>query len=278
MANRFYSPGDQRAAKVNALFAAIASRYDLINDLQSFGLHRRWKRRVVELATVRHGDRALDLCCGTGDLALALAHRGAEVVGLDFTAPMLAVAKERIQHSAFSVQKEDPQPTILAAPKRSGGERNPQFVRGDAQQIPFDDAVFDIITVGYGLRNLANWKTGLSEMMRVARPGARLLVLDFGRPDHVLWRTVYFGYLKLFVPLLGLVFCGNAGAYAYILESLRHYPAQRGVAVHMGELGLANVRIVNFLAGAMSINYGEKQGAERKKQGDSAMRAMPLAP
>jgi demethylmenaquinone methyltransferase/2-methoxy-6-polyprenyl-1,4-benzoquinol methylase len=199
---------------------------------------------------VRPGDRALDLCCGTGDLALALAHRGAEVVGLDFTKQMLAVARKRSQCLVFSVQ-----------------EKNPQFIRCDAQRIPFDDAVFDIVTVGYGLRNLANWKTGLSEMMRVARPGARLLVLDFGRPDHPLWRTVYFSYLKLFVPLLGLVFCRNAGAYAYILESLKHYPGQRGVAAQMGELGLANVRIVNFLAGAMSINYGEKRGTERKEQG-----------
>jgi len=278
MANRFYSPGDQRAAKVNALFAAIAPRYDLINDLQSFGLHRRWKRRVAELAAVRPGDRALDLCCGTGDIALALAHRGAEVVGLDFTAPMLAVAKKRIQHSVFSVQKENSQSTILAAPKRSEGGRNLQFVRGDAQQIPFDDAVFDIVTVGYGLRNLANWKPGLSEMARVAKPGGRLLVLDFGRPDHPLWRTVYSGYLKLFVPLLGLVFCRNAGAYAYILESLKHYPAQRGVAAQMDELGLANVRVVNFLAGAMSINYGEKQGAKRKEPGSSAPRAVLPAP
>src|SRR6266550_6592382 len=192
MENPFYSPGDQRAARVNDLFAAIAPRYDLINDVQSFGLHRRWKWRVAELAAVRPGDRALDLCCGTGDIALALAHRGAKVVGLDFTAPMLAVAKKRIQHSAFNVQKENSQSTILAAPKRSEDGRNLQFVRGDAQQIPFDDAVFDIVAVGYGLRNLANWKTGLSEMMRVARPGARLLVLDFGRPDHPLWRTVDF--------------------------------------------------------------------------------------
>jgi demethylmenaquinone methyltransferase/2-methoxy-6-polyprenyl-1,4-benzoquinol methylase len=138
---------------------------------------------------------------------------------------------------------------------------NPQFVRGDAQQIPFPDAEFDIVTVGYGLRNLADWETGLSEMARVAKPGARLLALDFGRPDNRLWRSAYFSYLKLFVPLFGLLFCRNAGAYAYILESLKHYPAQRGVAARMGDLGLANVRIVNLVGGAMSINYAEKPGA-----------------
>jgi len=250
MPNKFYSPGEQRAARVNDLFAAIAPRYDLINDLQSFGLHRRWKRRVVELAGVRPGDRALDLCCGTGDIALALARRGARVVGLDFTREMLAVAEKRRHRSEFEHRSNDPQSTI----------HNPQFEQGDAQRIRFAEAEFDIVTVGYGLRNLANWKAGLSEMARVAKPGARLVVLEFGRPDNPLWRWIYFAYLRLFVPLLGLVFCRNADAYSYILESLKHYPAQSGVAERMRELGLVNVRVVNLIGGAMSINYGEKAG------------------
>lgn len=260
MANKFYSPGDQRAAKVNELFAAIAPRYDLLNDVQSLGLHRRWKRRVVELAAVRAGERALDLCCGTGDLAFALAARGAQVVGLDFNEPMLAVAGEKSQGSVFSVQKEN-LPSAIPMYREHATRTGiciPQFLHGDAQRIPFPDASFDILTIGYGLRNLASWETGLSEMVRVAKPGARLLVLDFGKPDNPVWRSVYFGYLNLFVPLLGLVFCRNAGAYAYILESLRHYPAQNGVATRMRELGLTSVRIVNLLGGAMSINYGEK--------------------
>jgi demethylmenaquinone methyltransferase / 2-methoxy-6-polyprenyl-1,4-benzoquinol methylase len=113
--------------------------------------------------------------------------------------------------------------------------------------------------VGYGLRNLASWEIGLQEMLRVAKPGGRLLALDFGKPDNGLWRAVYFGYLKLFVPWLGRLFCGNAEAYAYILESLQHYPAQVGVAAKMREFGLQNVRIVNLLGGAMSINYGERK-------------------
>ena len=247
MANQFYSPGEQRAAKVSDLFAAIASRYDLINDLQSFGLHRHWKRRVVELAAVRAGDRALDLCCGTGDIAFSLAARGAAVIGLDFSAPMLAVAEQR------RARVQDSKPVAAEPP-------NVRFMRGDAMRIPFPDAAFDIVTVGYGLRNLARWETGLIEMTRVARPDARVIVLDFGKPDSRLWRSVYFGYLKLFVPLLGLIFCRNAGAYAYILESVKHYPAQQGVAAKMRELGLVKVQIVNLLGGAMSINYGEKKG------------------
>ena len=248
MANTFFDPGDQRAAKVQDLFARIAPRYDLINDLQSFGLHRYWKRRVVRLACPQPGQRALDLCCGTGDLARALARDGAQVAGLDFNEQMLETATRR----ESGIPSQAPGATHHASPP-------PRFIRGDAQRIPFSDNSFDIVTVGYGLRNLANWETGLREMRRVANPGGRLVVLDFGKPDHALWRGLYFGYLKLFVPWLGRVFCGSAGAYAYILESLKHYPAQHAVAAKMRELGLANVRIVSLLGGAMSINYAEKR-------------------
>jgi demethylmenaquinone methyltransferase/2-methoxy-6-polyprenyl-1,4-benzoquinol methylase len=240
VSNVFYSPGAQRAAKVNDLFAAIARRYDLLNDLQSFGLHRRWKRRVVELAAVQSGNRALDLCCGTGDLALALARRGAEVTGLDFSPAMLEIAEARRQRNFKSRIS------------------NLKFMPGDALQIPFPDASFDIVTVGYGLRNLTSWEKGLGEMHRVAKPGARLVVLDFGKPANALWRGIYFAHLKCAVPLLGWLFCGNADAYAYILESLKQYPAQPAVAAKMRELKLVNVRVINLLGGAMAINYGEK--------------------
>jgi demethylmenaquinone methyltransferase/2-methoxy-6-polyprenyl-1,4-benzoquinol methylase len=231
MANSFFEPGEQRAAKVKELFTTIAPRYDLVNDLQSFGLHRYWKWRAIRLARVGPGARALDLCCGTADLARGLARRGAAVVGLDFNERMLEYARAR--------------------------DGKIYFIRGDAHQLPFEDNSFDIVTVGYGLRNLANWQAGLGEMARVARPGGRLVVLEFGKPDGALWRGLYFGYLKLFVPWLGRVVHGNARAYAYILESLQHYPAQRGVAAEMERLGLAKVRIVGMLGGAMSLNYAE---------------------
>jgi demethylmenaquinone methyltransferase / 2-methoxy-6-polyprenyl-1,4-benzoquinol methylase len=189
VSNVFYAPGEPRAAKVNDLFAAIARRYDLLNDLQSFGLHRRWKRRVVELARVKTGDRALDLCCGTGDLAFALARQGAETTGLDFSPQMLEVAESR-----------------RCKANRKSQIVNLKFLEGDAQQIPFPDNSFDIVTVGYGLRNLAGWECGLDEMFRVARPGARLIVLDFGKPANALWRRIYFTHLKISVPLIGWLF------------------------------------------------------------------------
>ena len=248
MSNTFYAPGEQRAAKVNDLFAAIARRYDLINDLQSFGLHRLWKRRVIRLAQIKKGDHALDLCCGTGDIALALARRGAETIGLDFSAKMLEVAEARSQKSEVRSQTKNPTSDL----------RPPHFQQGDAQQTPFPDNSFDIVTVGYGLRNLTSWERGLDEMHRVAKPGARIIVLEFGKPANALWRAVYFTHLRLSVPLIGLLFAGNAQAYAYILESLKHYPAQLAVAEKMRNLKLANVRVINLLGGAMAINYGEK--------------------
>jgi demethylmenaquinone methyltransferase/2-methoxy-6-polyprenyl-1,4-benzoquinol methylase len=255
MANTFFDPGDQRAAKVQDLFARIAPRYDLINDLQSFGLHRYWKRRVVRFAAPQPGQRALDLCCGTGDLALALARRGARVAALDFSAQMLDAAQRR----QSQVQGQQPGGMHHASRITHHASPPPCLVRGDALRIPFTDNSFDVVTVGYGLRNLVSWEAGLREMQRVAAPGGRLVVLDFGKPDNALRRGLYFGYLRLFVPWLGRIFCGNAGAYAYILESLKHYPAQHAVAAKMRDLGLVNVRIVGLLGGAMSINYGEKR-------------------
>ncbi len=241
MSNVFYTPGEQRAERVNDLFAAIARRYDLLNDLQSFGLHRSWKCRVAELAAVQPGQRALDLCCGTGDIAFALARSGAAVIGLDFSAAMLDIAEARNK-----------------IPDPKTGARNPTFIQDDAQETPFPDATFDAITVGYGLRNLASWEKGLEEMHRVAKPGGRLVVLDFGKPANELWRKIYFGHLRRTVPFIGKMFCGNADAYAYILESLEHFPAQEGVAEKMRELKLLNVRVINLLGGAMAINYAEK--------------------
>jgi ubiquinone/menaquinone biosynthesis methyltransferase len=234
MANRFYVEGEQRGAKVNDLFARVAPRYDLINDLQSFGLHRMWKRRLVRMAGVRSGERALDICCGTGDIAFALARAGAEVNAVDFSEAMLQVAAQRASKS------------------------NPQFQHGDAMHLAFEDGIFDAVTVGYGLRNLSSWEAGLREMHRVAKPGARLLVLDFGKPDNAVLRALYFAYLRVVVPVFGRLFCGDSATHAYILESLQRYPAQRGLAEAMQRLGCRDVRIVNFMGGAMSINYGEK--------------------
>ena len=254
MGNEFYRAGDERSARVRELFTRIAKKYDLVNDLQSFGLHRYWKRRLIRLARVRSDERALDVCCGTGDLAFMLAQTGARVFGADFTENMLSVAIKRGEASK-------PPATTDALPLVSGAETVPCFVQSDALALPFGDASFDLVTMAYGLRNLADVKTGLQEMQRVAKPGARILILEFGKPDNPAWRALYFTYLKLFVPVLGRFFCGSASAYAYILESLRNYPGQHAVAAQMRELNLTQVKIVSFWGGVMTINYGEKPSA-----------------
>src|SRR5258707_162295 len=166
MSNKYYEAGEHRAERVHDLFATVAPRYDLINDLQSFWLHRLWKRRLIRLANPQLGEKALDLCCGTGDVAFALARHGCNVIGLDFSEPMLSVARER--------SSAQPLPN------------KPKFIRGDAQAIPLLENSFDIVTVSYGLRNLADWRAGLSEMLRVTKPDGRVLVLDFGKPDNAL--------------------------------------------------------------------------------------------
>ncbi len=241
MANKFYQPGTERAQKVNDLFAAVAPRYDLINDLQSFGLHRWWKRRMISLAEVSPGDAALDLCCGTGDVAFSLAKRGAKVVGLDFSEPMLAVARRR------------------GVGRVAEGNVEPEFLQGDAMNLPFADASFDVVTMSYGLRNLSDWDRGLKEMFRVAKPGGRILILDFGKPDDPWLRAAYFGYLRWLVPIFGRAFYGDADTHGYILESLRAFPAQRGIESRMRDLDGRAVRVVNLLGGVMGINVAVKR-------------------
>jgi demethylmenaquinone methyltransferase/2-methoxy-6-polyprenyl-1,4-benzoquinol methylase len=233
VASKFYAEGNQRAAKVEDLFAAVAPRYDLINDLQSLGLHRLWKLRLVRLANPRPGLVALDLCCGTGDVALALARRGATVTGIDFSNAMLDVARRRLA------------PTGV------------QFIHGDAMQLPFPDASADIVTVAYGLRNVSDVDRALAEWRRVLRPGGRLVVLEFGKPPNAAWRWLYFQYLRWLVPVFGRVFCGDADTHGYILESLLRYPGQQGIDDRLRRLGFAPTTVMNLMGGAMSLNVAQ---------------------
>ena len=235
MAESFYASGEARTQRVNDLFAAIAPRYDLINDLQSFGLHRHWKCRLIQLAEIQPGQKALDLCCGTGDVAFALERAGATVVGCDFSQPMLNVACRRRRKKSLT-----------------------NFIQGDALHLPFHDESFNVITISYGLRNLADVRGGLVEMLRVLKPAGKILILDFGKPDFAPWRAAYFAYLKFFVPVFGRLFCGNSATHAYILESLKKYPAQKGIAAILSELNCRDVQIENLLGGVMSINTATK--------------------
>lgn len=229
---RYFVEGEGRAAGVQSLFASIAQRYDLINDVQSFGAHRLWKRRLASLSKLQPGDRALDICCGTGDVAFLLAGRGSSVVGVDFCEEMLDVARSRAASA--------PQASVT-------------FQHGDALELPFDDASFDVVTMAYGLRNLADLKRGLSEMRRVVRPGGRLLIFDFSMPRGSVLRTAFRLYLKTVVPLMGQAFHGDRAAYAYILESLERFPDPRSIAEDLLAMDCEWSRARSVALGAMGL-------------------------
>jgi demethylmenaquinone methyltransferase/2-methoxy-6-polyprenyl-1,4-benzoquinol methylase len=239
--NKYLSYDTERAPKVREMFSRLARRYDLVNDVMSFGMHRRWKRDTVGLGLESPARplRWLDLCCGTGDmsfLAERLAgQRQARVIGLDFTLPMLAVARRR----------------------RPAEGSTASFVEGDALRLPFRDGSFDVVSVGYGLRNLADLPRGLSEMRRVLAPRGRAVVLDFGKPDNPVASALYWGYLETVMPLMGWLFHRDSDTYAYIPASLTRYPAQRGVEKLMREAGFVNVGFENRMLGTMGINVGE---------------------
>lgn len=269
MQSKFYQPDERRAEKVRELFATIARRYDLLNDLMSAGLHRRWKRRLVELAGGaasvpdakaagrrdggRYTPRVLDLCCGTGDIAFLFTQTGARVTGVDFTEEMLRVAQAR---SGTGVPPVEAVSSQLHA--RAGCPCHLAWLRADALQLPYPDNSFDVVSIGYGLRNLADLERGLREILRVLRPGGKLLSLDFGKPASAVLRTLYFGYLRTVLPILGRVFCGDPDTYGYILASLREFPAQRGTRDLMQAEGFTACGCEEFCGGMMAINFGSK--------------------
>jgi demethylmenaquinone methyltransferase/2-methoxy-6-polyprenyl-1,4-benzoquinol methylase len=236
--NSYYRTDATRAEKVRELFSKIARRYDRMNDWMSFGLHRRWKRKTSQLCTLAEGQMALDVCCGTGDISRELAGQGARVIGLDFTEPMLSIAQKRSHASTLA--------------------RSLTFLCGDALHLPFSDATFDAVTIGYGLRNLADFEAGLRELLRVTKSGGRVVVLDFGLPDNRLWRFLYRIWLRVAVPWMGLLMVGDRQAYDYILTSLDQYPAQRGIAHLMEKVGFTSVHYENLLGGVSSIHVAKR--------------------
>jgi ubiquinone/menaquinone biosynthesis methyltransferase len=223
---------DSKSRYVRRLFSTIAERYDLITRLLSYGQDRRWKARVVELSAARPGLRALDLACGTGDIAFALAARGAEVVGLDITHRMLQLARAK------------------------GGAA--RFVTGDMLALPFGDEAFDVVTTGYGLRNVPDIPRAIAEMQRVLKPGGVLLSLDFNRPVNPIVRSVYLTYLTLVGSTLGVILHRDPDTYRYIPESIRRYPGAREVNAMIGRTGFSHSEYLPVLGGLMAIHHARR--------------------
>jgi demethylmenaquinone methyltransferase/2-methoxy-6-polyprenyl-1,4-benzoquinol methylase len=223
-----------KAAYVRRLFDTIAGRYDLITRVLSYGQDQRWKARAIALAGPRPGAAALDLASGTGDLAFALGARGCRVVALDLTLRMLR----------------------LAAAKPAAARA--MFVAGDMMSLPFPDASFDIVTTGYGLRNVPRLETAIDEIRRVLRPGGVLVSLDFNRPEHRAVRAVYLTYLTLAGSLLGWLLHRDPDTYRYIPESIRRYPGAARVAALLADRGFTDCTVVPLLGGLMAINTARR--------------------
>ena len=222
---------DGKRRYVRRLFATIADRYDFITVALSYGQDRRWKRRLVDLASPRAGAAALDLATGTGDIAFALAARGARVVGLDVTFRMIE----------------------LATAKDAG--RVARFLVGDMLALPFADASFDIVTTGYGLRNVPNLTQAIDEIHRVLKPGGQMLSLDFNRPANRLVRVAYLAYLTGVGGALGWILHRDPDTYRYIPASIRQYPGAEAVVRMLEERGLTRARSYPVLGGLMAIHH-----------------------
>jgi demethylmenaquinone methyltransferase/2-methoxy-6-polyprenyl-1,4-benzoquinol methylase len=226
---------------VRTLFATIADRYDLITIVLSYGQDQRWKRRLVELVTPRSASasgRALDLATGTGDIAFRLAGAGWRVVGLDVTQRMIELAREKAARV---------------------GSRATAFLVGDMLALPFPNGSFDVVTAGYGLRNVPDLRAAIDEIHRVLKDGGQALSLDFNRPANAWIRRIYLAYLRVTGGVLGWVLHGDPDTYRYIPASIGKYPGDEGVARLLEARGFTRVEYTPILGGLMTIHVAHKR-------------------
>ena len=228
----------EKAKRVGGVFDSVATRYDLMNDLLSMGMHRVWKAYTVAVAAVKAGDRVLDIAGGTGDLARAFARQvgaGGVVVHTDINASMLAVGRDRLLDEGLSL------PTLVC----------------DGEQLPFADASFDLVTVAFGLRNMTHKERALAEMARVLRPGGRLLVLEFSKVAAPLQKPYDWYSFKL-MPLIGKLVAKDEASYRYLAESIRMHPDQDALKAMLKAAGFGHVDVHNMAAGVVALHVGVK--------------------
>ncbi|MFG6432128.1 bifunctional demethylmenaquinone methyltransferase/2-methoxy-6-polyprenyl-1,4-benzoquinol methylase UbiE [Roseateles sp. LYH14W] len=228
----------EKATKVRGVFDSVASKYDLMNDLMSAGLHRAWKAYTVQVANLKPGERVLDIAGGTGDLSRAFARKVGEsgvVVHTDINEAMLRQGRDRLLDEGLIL------PTSLA----------------DAEKLPFKSESFDLVSVAFGLRNMTHKDLALAEMCRVLKPGGRLLVLEFSRIAEPL-RKPYDWYSFNILPKLGSLFAGDAESYKYLAESIRMHPDQATLKAMMKTAGFGHVDVHNLSAGIVALHAGIK--------------------
>lgn len=234
-------PESDKSRRVGAVFDSVASRYDLMNDVMSFGAHRLWKRFAMELAGLHGGEHVLDVAGGTGDIARLLARkvgaRGALVV-TDINAAMLGVGRERLVDA--------------------GVVGNVSYIQADAERLPFPDDSFDCITIAFGLRNVTHKEAALASMRRVLKPGGRLLVLEFSRPRLPALEPMYDFYSFKVLPILGKLIAGDEASYRYLAESIRMHPDQETLKQMMQQAGLERCEYFNLSGGIVALHRGYK--------------------
>jgi demethylmenaquinone methyltransferase/2-methoxy-6-polyprenyl-1,4-benzoquinol methylase len=218
--------------QVKAMFDRIARVYDRMNSVMTAGMHHRWRERAADLARVGPGSTALDVATGTGDLAIELARRGAEVTGSDFAPAMLELAREKAPGLTFE--------------------------EGDALQLDHPDGAFDAVTVGFGARNFADLDRGLAEMTRVTKPGGRVVVLEITSPQKPPLSWFFHAWFDKVVPELGR-FAGDPDAYTYLPSSVRRFPGPEELAARMAAAGLVDVRWILTAGGIIAIHVGSRR-------------------
>jgi demethylmenaquinone methyltransferase/2-methoxy-6-polyprenyl-1,4-benzoquinol methylase len=234
-------PRDEKVRRVGAVFDSVASRYDLMNDLMSLGIHRAWKRFTLQACAVRAGQQVLDVAGGSGDLALAFARSvGADgrVILSDINAAMLEVGRDKLADR--------------------GAVGNVDCVQADAERLPFADASFDCVTIAFGLRNVTDKQAALDSMARVLRPGGRLVVLEFSHPTVPLLKPLYDLYSFAVLPTLGKLVAGDADSYQYLAESIRMHPDQATLVGMLEAAGLERCEYFDLTGGIVAVHRGFK--------------------
>ncbi len=235
---------EDKPERVQGMFASIARRYDLNNRLHSFGRDQSWRRRTVELCRVKPTDRVLDLACGTGDLTLAFAQaRPESVTGLDFTPQMLDIAQVKTER----FHRKNPEAV------------KPEFVQGDAMDLPFDDEAFDVVSIAFGLRNLSDPRKGIDEFRRVLRPGGRLAILEFHEPPNSVIRTINRFYTSRVMPITAtLIARDRSGAYRYLPRSVETFFSREDLRSMLKEEGFRDITTKNLTCGVCAIHLAKK--------------------
>ena len=232
---------EEKAGKVAEVFHSVAGNYDLMNDLMSGGIHRLWKRMTIEMSGVRKGHKVLDIAGGTGDLAAKFSRIvGPEgtVILADINDSMLKVGRDRLVDR--------------------GIVDNVRFSQADAQYLPFPDNTFDVITIAFGLRNVTDKDMALRSMLRVLKPGGKLLILEFSKPKNPLLSKVYDTYSFNILPKLGKLFANDADSYQYLAESIRMHPDQKTLLDMLNTAGFANSDFHNMTGGVVALHRGVK--------------------